>query len=457
MSTPSFAVVGHPNKGKSSIVANLTRQDAVEISNVSGTTTQSQSFSLSVGGKELYSLVDTPGFQRPRQVLSWLEKHAANASQRSNAVQQFLTEFQATDSFKDETQLLKPIMAGAGILYVVDGSVPYSPEYEAEMSILQWTGQPRLALINPIGGEQFLEQWQQALSQYFSVVRVFNPMTADADKQRAVLSAFAEIYEPWRESIGYAISQLGGLVEQLKTSAAQLGVDTLLKMLQHQASIKVPDEFVEAALREAVRQQYREEMRQIELGMQRQMQELLAHYDFKLDESSKKVQFPDVFDTDSWFMFGLNRRTIMALSASAGAAAGVVVDIGVGGSSLMAGALAGGVLTGAASMFALMNPERLKVKGVPLAGKSLLVGPVKDLNFSFVLLGRIVGFLKLLLARTHADRSVQALPEVDLNACLSSLSKTEQIKLTRILSKAHRGLSDSDRQRLSEWVLVFAQ
>ena len=203
MTTPIFAVVGHPNKGKSSIVSTLTRQDAVKISEISGTTTQAQAFELSIDGVRQYSLIDTPGFQRPRQVLSWLQQHSPNAAQRKQTVQAFidLPSDEFGNKYHDETELLRPILAGAGIIYVVDGSLPYSPEFEAEMSILQWTGQPRMALINPIGGEAFVQEWQNALSQYFSVVRVFDPMTADHQKQFTVLTAFAELYEPWRAAI----------------------------------------------------------------------------------------------------------------------------------------------------------------------------------------------------------------------------------------------------------------
>ena len=42
--------------------------------------------------------------------------------------------------FKDECELLRPILAGAGILYVVDGAHPYGAEYEAEMEALKGSG-----------------------------------------------------------------------------------------------------------------------------------------------------------------------------------------------------------------------------------------------------------------------------------------------------------------------------
>ncbi|MDO6749912.1 hypothetical protein, partial [Gilvimarinus sp. 1_MG-2023] len=81
-------------------------------------------------------------------------------------VQDFVTEQRhaASSRFQDEIELLQPILDGAGIIYVVDGSLPYSPEFEAEMTILQCTGQPRKALINPIVGAAHVEEWQNSLS-----------------------------------------------------------------------------------------------------------------------------------------------------------------------------------------------------------------------------------------------------------------------------------------------------
>ncbi|MDO6805431.1 DUF3482 domain-containing protein, partial [Wenyingzhuangia sp. 1_MG-2023] len=108
------------------------------------------------------------------------------------------------------------------------------------------------------------------------------------------------------------------------------------------------------------------------------------------------------FDNSHWYLYGLDRQKIVALAASAGAAAGAVLDAGVGGSSLMAGALAGGLLSGLASLAATWKPEKMNIKGVPVAGKTLTAGPVRDLTFVFVLLGRAVDFLELMLRRTHA-------------------------------------------------------
>ena len=162
---PKFAVVGHPNKGKSSIVSALSMDDSVQISDTPGTTTKKRSFPLKVDGKTLYELFDTPGFQRARRVLAWLEQHDVSADKKYEVVQMFINEHKDDPKFNDEIELLEPIMNGAGIIYVVDGSKPYGEEYEAEMEILRWTGQPSMALINHIDESDYSEEWKRALGQ----------------------------------------------------------------------------------------------------------------------------------------------------------------------------------------------------------------------------------------------------------------------------------------------------
>ena len=134
---------------------------------------------MKVDGEVLYTLVDTPGFQRARAVWAWLRERETTADQRPRARAPVPDHACRHRQFPDERELLAPVMEGAGILYVVDGSVPFGPEYDAEMEILRWTGQPRLALINPIGEADHVEAWRTALGQYFSVVRVFDAVTAD--------------------------------------------------------------------------------------------------------------------------------------------------------------------------------------------------------------------------------------------------------------------------------------
>src|SRR5210317_1271133 len=89
---PNFAVVGRPNKGKSSIVATLARDDSVRIAARAGSTRSTRRFPMQVDGEVLYELIDTPGMQRSRQLLAWLQSHCSDAASRPATVQRFLEE-----------------------------------------------------------------------------------------------------------------------------------------------------------------------------------------------------------------------------------------------------------------------------------------------------------------------------------------------------------------------------
>ncbi len=456
-STPGFAIVGHPNKGKSSIVAALTQQDKVAISELSGTTTESQSFPLVLSGETLYELIDTPGFQRPRQMLEQLQHNAPNAAERLQAINTFVqshsVQAQQTGRFKDEIELLSPILNGACIIYVVDGSVPYSPEYEAEMSILQWTGQPRMALINPISGEQYIAQWQQALSQYFSLVRVFNPMTAKHDQQCAILSAFEELNPLWRERLQYAQKVINEHHRQLSVQSAYLISQYLIKTLAHSTGLPEPVPALLKSTQDMLRTRYQSHLKTEEVQLWQNLKTLYAHEQLETQRQPLTLNYPDLFDQGQWFLFGLSRTKLITLAASGGAAAGAIIDLGVGGASLLAGTMLGGLTSAAATLYATETPEKVRLKNIPLGGKKLLMGPVKNLQFAFVLVGRAINFHQALHEHSHANRN--ALQVDDDEHWLNSLNKSQQTQLTRLLQKAHKGLKESEAEQLNNIIHIL--
>ncbi|MDM3871933.1 DUF3482 domain-containing protein [Porticoccus sp. W117] len=449
---PRFAVVGHPNKGKSSIVATMVHSSDIAISELSGTTVSTESYSYTLDGEPLYTLFDTPGFQRPRQLLEWLQNQNTDASNRLLAVENFLNEHNQVkegDRFCDEVELLKPIIHdGAGIIYVVDGSVPYSPEYEAEMSVLQWTGQPRMALINPIGGEQFVEQWRQALGQYFSLVKVFNPVSDGADKQLAILRAFAELNDNWRQQLLDAVSAIEVRNRKTKEQAAELIAEALAHMLAEKVSKPLPADGLQKATETWVSKEYKSRLQRKERQLRESILALYQHYGLDIQEADLQLDYPDLFDRDYWYLFGMSRKKLVALASASGAAAGALVDAGVGGSSLMAGAMIGGLGAGITSLYFSHKPDQLSIKGLPLAGKQLTAGPVKNLSFAFVLLGRAVRYQRAVAARAHGDRRPLLLAEEKRDSWLEALDHSQQVKLTGLLKNGHKGLGEKHRQFL---------
>lgn len=419
-----FAVVGHPNKGKSSIVATLAKSDDIQISQRSGTTTRADAIVVKTKHSS-YGLIDTPGFQRPSKVLKWLKAHCNSAANRAATVAEFLADEDCQRLFKEEVELLTPLVQGAAILYVVDGSRPYGVEYEAEMEILLWTGQPSMALINPIENETHVDDWSSALAQYFKIVRLFNPMTADFQKQLKLLEAFAHLKPQWATTIATVTQDLSESRDAQLQRSAKIIAAALDDLCNYQASQKVVDKPQAQAISPLLEQQFKQWMH----GREKQaIDELLALY--KHHSTALKIAAitlpPSLFDTDFWYMWGLNKQQLSWVSAASGAAAGAAIDVAVAGSSLFLGMLGGGVVGYAGAVLGSKKLAELKLRGIPLGGYEACYGPIAQRNFPYVIIGRFLFLHQQISRRNHANRQGLEITSIDLNRQISSLEKSDR-------------------------------
>lgn len=433
---PVFAVVGHPNKGKSSIVSTIAQNDSIAISPQSGTTRSTQSFDITIG-KAQFSLVDTPGFQRPARALAWLQQHAASADKRRDAVNQFISDSECQQQFPEEVELLKPIMAGAAILYVVDGSRPYGADYEAEMEILRWTGQASMALINPIENEHHVQDWQQALGQYFKIVRVFNALQADFEKVVTILEAFSHIREEWQSALAEIVREYRQQRAEQLDESAKLLEQLLTRLCTHQITQKVLSKSQADELKPLLEKKYFDDMRKIEYEHHESLKSLYQYHHLESTVDELPLDH-NLFDTDKWIAWGLNRKQLTVAASMAGAATGAAVDIALAGSSAMLGALGGGLIGAGSAWLGADQLATFSVKGLPLGGYQARQGPIQNRNFPYVVLGRFLYLADALRHRTHARREKLAISEGDLSARIAQLSKNEQSALHRALDKLRK-------------------
>ncbi len=412
---PGFAIVGHPNKGKSSIVATLAEDEHIAISSQPGTTRSARSYAMRLDGVVLYELIDTPGFQRPRQVLEWLKESHPDAKSRHARVCAFLQQHTGDPRFHDECELLKPILEGAGILYVVDGARPYGPEYEAEMEILRWTGQPRMALINPIGSDTHVSSWKRALDQYFSLVRVFDPLHGDFAKRMELLESLSALNESWRDQLTTAVHALQMDRVRRQHEAAEEIVALLEAVLSMRETALLPsaDESTEREeqLRNRLLEKLKKRIRKQEKDTRRLIRDLYHHEALEVVESLDPVVNlaqdqlrEDLFSERIFTLFGLSRTQLLMTGAASGALAGSGFDLITGGASLLLGAGVGALIGGAGAFFGSQRLARAEILGLPLGGYQLVVGPVTAANFPWVVLGRVVLYFRLISERNHARR-----------------------------------------------------
>lgn len=413
MSSPVFVVVGHVNRGKSSIVATLAADDSVRIDATPGTTVHCREYPAVVAGQRLYTLIDTPGFERPRQALAWLTEHERGTHERADVVERFVRAHAGGEVFRQECELLRPILDGAAILYVVDGSTPPSPKDEAEMEILRWTARPRIALINLIdkpakGGADFTTQWRQVLDQYFNLVRVFDAHEAQFDDRIRLLRTLREMDSQFAPPLTKAIDTL---IEDrhfaLRESAEEVA-DMLVEMLSLVEEKRLPRSTSTAteADREALSQRYFEALRRRERKCHRQIQEIFLHHRLEIAETDLTPAGEDLFAEATWIRFGLTRGQLVTAGATTGGAAGLAIDAAVGGHSFLLGAVIGTAVGGVLGWYGAWQLPSVKVRGIPLGGRLLRIGPMSSANFPWIVLDRALTVIDLVTRRAHARRDI---------------------------------------------------
>lgn len=432
-SIPTFTVVGHPNKGKSSIVSTLAQTDQIAIDGRSGTTEHAQRYEIKMPSGSVV-LVDTPGFQRPSKALKWLQKHAKDASDRAQTVARFVADNECKETFPDEVRLLSPIVAGSAIIYVVDGSRPYGPEYEFEMEILRWSGQPRMALINPIESDAYIEQWQNALKQYFNSVKVFNPMTAEFEKQNALFRIFAHLQESWQEQLNNFSDDLQNMRQRQLSDAINILEQLLLDVCHYSVSKKVRSQSEAKALAEPMKAQFEAWIKQRE---QEAFDQVLSVYQHRHSTVTvEALQFPsNLFELDKWYIWGLNKKQLVAASTLTGAMSGATLDVFTGGSTFMLGAMGGGAIGAAGAMLFPNKIAQLNVKSHDAGGWTASYGPIKNDNFPYVILGRYLFFYKQVCNLNHADRRTITLNSDNFQRLIRDMDDTQKKALTVVCTK----------------------
>jgi hypothetical protein len=458
---PRFAVVGRVNTGKSSIVSTLAEDDSVRIDPRPGTTTVVREYPVKVDGRTLFVLVDTPGFEDAPRALAWLRAREVSAAERPGRVAELVRAHEGTDDFVEERRLLAPILAGASVLYVVDGTKPYRPNYEAEMEILRWAGRPAMALVNRIGPGDHAAEWHRALAQYFQVVRDFDAHAATFEERVALLRAFRELRPGWRAAVDEAVTALVAQRLRRRAAAAAEIADLLADALTHVEEVTVSDASALAAEQDRLERSFHDALRAREERARRRVEGLYGIGGATFSEAAleRPALEKDLFAEETWQILGLSPGQLVAAGAIAGATVGGAIDAAVGGASLLAGTVLGGALGGGTALYGVGRRfARVRPAGPPgvpglildarrLVGRgtSFTIGPHAGLNFPWILLDRALLHFDAVVHHTHARRGEVALSAGARAGVVSELARAERRELEGVFARLRRAAPDPPR------------
>ena len=462
---PTFAVVGRVNKGKSSVIASLIEDDGVKISPRPGTTTECVEYAVEAEGRVLFRVIDTPGFEDAPKALHWIKQREVTAADRAGRIQELLQELEGTDELVQERKLLTPILGGAAILYVVNGDEPYRRNYETEMEILRYTGQPAMALINRSEHGRYVDEWERALNQYFKLVRTFDAHHVSWDDRRRLLEAFVVLEPSWEAKLNQAIELLDAEQERRLLRVASIITKLLVDTLTLHLTVLIPHDTTLELETKRLEGGFHDELRKREARAHRQIGEVYLHSlgqwspetDIELDEEA------DLFAKETWQVMGLSPRALLALTTATGAVAGGTVDAMTGFSSFLTGTVLGGLGGLGVGVYELTrrfaSASNLRERAADALrgsrdGEWIRVGPHPSTNFPFVLLSRAVNHFDRVRAWSHAKRELPALAPSTASVVdqLDASSRKKLNKLFSAIRKKYRDVPNDTRRQLNEAV-----
>lgn len=471
--TPTFAIVGAVNHGKSSVVSTLSENDMVPISAMPGETVECRRFEL----RDLFVFYDTPGFQNALEALPELTS-AGQARDPLNVFREFITKHSKQPEFDAECRLFGPVVEGAGIIYVVDGSEPLLDIHGAEMEILRLTGQPRLAIINRTSSDDYVADWKRRLGLHFNAVREFNAHHASFADRLELLETLAGIEQDWKPKLSRAVAIFREEWEKRLGDCAEILVEMLIDCLMHrEAAVTDADS---AARRESIgadlKMRFMKAVSARESRAHQSIITLFGHSRVRAESDQPPLFDSGLFSEETWRALGLDSDQLVVAAGIAGAAAGLVVDAAMIGHTFgLAAAIGGAFGAGGAWLTGKQRPELVlevprEATWLPknvaaflpsklrVGGRALSVGPYTAINFPWILLDRALGTVAYVMHRAHARRDEATIQSAPVKAAMDAAglstsrwdtaSRKEAEKLFALISQGK--MKSEDRAALRE-------
>ncbi len=397
---PTYTVVGHPNEGKSSVVATLTENDSIRISPIPGETTVRREFPVQIDGQTVIRFVDTPGFQYPRKILEWIREHETAVS---DLLQTFIIRHTGEEKLAHDLELLRPLREGCGVIYVIDGSRPISSSDRIEMEILRLIGNPRMAVINPKGeNDNYLTQWKTACSKTFNSIRMFDAHRATYSERIALLESLKGINQEWEGPLAEAIEAFQQDWQARIQQVAGILCELLRKSITHAKSKLIFSPELEEPTKKTLLSQYQSSLHKLENASHERIRQLFKHNIFNVDIPPQSILHEDLFTGRTWQALGLTRKQVISTAALLGGGLGAKLDILAAGLTFGVFTVSG-ALAGAAT--AWLKGERLartEIKKQKLGGIKITIGPNTNAQFPFILLDRALLYFQHITNWAHA-------------------------------------------------------
>lgn len=453
---PTFAVVGQPNEGKTTVMATLAENDAAAISPIPGTTTTCQRYPVLLDGQEVLVFWDTPGFENTSEVLQWFRAHEAEGG---SLAQRFRDEFLPSARYPEECEIFKPLAEGAAIIYVVDASRPVRAVDRQQVEILRLCGNARIGVINSKQDESFLAEWQELMARDFNHRHLFNAHRATFRDRLHLLEAVRYVIPEWTAPMDRTLQALRDDWDSRLEQLADLLLAALRDLMRLRARETIQRPGDEPRARQKAADAAREQIRRLEQKTRQRILRLFRHSaDHWLLEELLEA---DIFSEEVWRLLGLTKTQLIAAGAVAGAVAGGAIDVLAGGTSLLLGAAigaAGGAATTWMSLGKAIHVELPRIPFSPFQGgkaggiqAQARVDPRSEIVW--ILFDRLLLYIQLASSWSHGRRSEEKAAPISAGSKIgitSHWSRDDRAKISLYLGHLARPKPDPQKTAQTE-------
>ncbi|VAW57417.1 probable integral membrane protein NMA1898 [hydrothermal vent metagenome] len=337
----NIAVVGHTNTGKTSLIRTLLRDDRFgEIEDMAGTTRYVEKSTIFCADDAVLDLFDTPGFEDSSALLQALDEFSKTLHTRMPAdlLHAFIAQVDAFPDFEQEIKVLRQAINSDVLLYIIDVREPLLGKYLDEVEILSKVGKPILPVFNFIAGNQAsLTRWREQMTQFnLHSALEFDTVAFDFESEKRLYQKLQSLIEAQYDPLQALIDYRQDVWENLNHAAAQCIFQLLTEVTCYRREIDEKNGISDTDI--ALLQAF------VRRAEQRVIGDLLSIFMFtQTDINIQQLAVHDgqweldIFSAHTLKDFGLNAGS----TALKGAAAGVGIDLMVGGLSLGAATLLG--------------------------------------------------------------------------------------------------------------------
>ena len=399
----NFAVIGKPNNGKSTIISTLTFDDRIEIADEIGTTKKSAKYLYNYMGKNVSAYYDTPGFEKAKLILIYIEEHKETVTSINQILQNFIDEYSNNTSTKKDIEILKAIIQSDFLVFVINISENFNKNVIGyELEILKELKKRTIILFNQVDkNKDYSSTWINELKKYDLVnIHQIDPLNSQHEN---IIHILASLYS--LNSGVYDTQQLDNVIRTYRThydqnlkSSSELISKYLRDVLQIEVNITRKD-FDSGKGYELI-----QKINKKEKDIQKELSNLWGYYQVKVEDKREN------YDHEINKTISLSKKEKAVASAIIGSSVfATITGVLSGGLGAPAGAALGGL---GGAIVGYFSDGKLYESNFFKKDVKITVSK-KDIDLSIILITRILEFFKTIIRHGHANRNTVIVNKIE--------------------------------------------